>query len=235
MTDWMRADFTFHDRRTTFLCSRADVNRSGFESRLLDAWRAAEGESPESLERMLREVILHFRPELAGCVIHFMRFDYSRQEWKIGVTHELLPLVPRYECTPTLPIDKNWKLVDGLWEWHKQPATLAVHYKGVVVGDARIIEQSQQAICANARIDKGAAEAAGLAMQLRNADAALLRPVENEFCKSPASTGHPDYAMPSLAAAAGIPAALLEGESNMSGSREAAREWIQRVMPQPAE
>lgn len=50
-------------------------------------------ESPESIESCLRQIIDAARPDLAGCMIYGLRFNFDRNRFQATVYHASLPAV----------------------------------------------------------------------------------------------------------------------------------------------
>lgn len=84
MTDWIRANWAFDDHSAVFTLS----DRTRIARDLVASLSTAE---PIALEAFLRIILLDARPELAGCVIYYMRYEPLRGCFEIGVSHDSLP------------------------------------------------------------------------------------------------------------------------------------------------
>lgn len=82
---WLRSDFRFDLRRCIFVLSSKDRASSPILEEIQRS--SIEATDLNNLRSVVEAIVLDERPELQGCQISHVQFDYSRQCWMIGVFH----------------------------------------------------------------------------------------------------------------------------------------------------
>ena len=85
---WARTDVGFPDKCALLTFDDRDDVLIG--AAMNAAWREF-GEMPDKLQEVLTLLIISRRPELAGCVVLYMKRNYERSRFEIGVSHASLP------------------------------------------------------------------------------------------------------------------------------------------------
>lgn len=88
MSDWMRTDYLFDDHRALFTLTC----KCGMGKAIFQYMRSAA--MPSELASAVTEIVVKARPELAGCVVYYLRYDPACHCWEIAVSHSSLPAVP---------------------------------------------------------------------------------------------------------------------------------------------
>jgi len=99
MMSWLNSHVRFEDHRAILYISRR--SRSGgdrINALLMDA---AE---PHVIEPLVRLLIMEARPELSGCCIWALNFNYDLYAWEIGISHPSLPAVPDGCMSKRIPL-----------------------------------------------------------------------------------------------------------------------------------
>jgi hypothetical protein len=99
---WINTDVRFGRRRALLVIGREVLNDT--ENQFL---RMIEERSPAVIEGYLRQVILGLRPELQGCVIEWLRYDWAQPGWEVGLSHESLEAVREGDVSPRILLERK--------------------------------------------------------------------------------------------------------------------------------
>ena len=85
---WVSASYNFPHRRAVILIPDDEHYGPALRATLNEPFAL------DVLELLLYGEIVVLRPELAGCTIHYMGYDYSTGWWEAGISHASLHPVP---------------------------------------------------------------------------------------------------------------------------------------------
>lgn len=100
--EFVRSDVYFDPRAAIVVLRDQKRQIEPIVSRLMEA--TGSGPGSQMLAMLLQSLIAEGRPNLKDCVIEFMRFDYSRAAFEVGVSHPSLPEVPDGGARPRIEI-----------------------------------------------------------------------------------------------------------------------------------
>lgn len=103
MSEWVKSKWNFPDRCAILKVHRRDLMNN--ESILRDIERKSR---VEDVEHWAYSFIRFVRPDLAGCVVFGIRFNFHEAVWEFLVSHELLPKVEWGSMMPTQWLDPKW-------------------------------------------------------------------------------------------------------------------------------
>lgn len=104
MSTWVRVDCRFDHHSATLYIGRKQMLMEQAVFAVLQ-----NADNPARLELACRDLILKYRPELAGCEIYAMSFNLEWARWEFSVIHASLPATPMHERSPMIPLDPAYE------------------------------------------------------------------------------------------------------------------------------
>ena len=97
---WVKGSHVFSDHSAIFYVTHKQVIMEKAVFGCLE--RVSD---PDELEAACSELILRYRPGLAGFVLNAMNYNYNWQRWEFSVSHASLPSIKRWVELLMLPLD----------------------------------------------------------------------------------------------------------------------------------
>lgn len=106
MSSWIKADFRFPQRAAILVIGLRDAE---------DVFEIVKrhADTPDDLERCLREIIERHRPDLTGAILWHMSFSPPRMAWEVFIEHPSLPAKQIGQMATEIPLH----LEDAGGEW----------------------------------------------------------------------------------------------------------------------